>query len=325
MDLFVTWEGQTGPGIEYVVEYRAYPSSDPFIVFATDVVNTYITIPGLADGFYEIRVKTDCADSDSDYIYQIAGKDPCPVLAFSSYEVISEDSLKQVLRVHFTNFTTTVQYKITDVSSSVVVINTTQYLGTNDYIEFEIPKVPGQTTTYKLEVANICNSTVFPFVNMGEYTVVGPPAEIISDLRMTADFVSTNNCAPGNYDWGLNPSTGTRITFAEPLPQAVTITFRWCHTNQNNNTLCHDEVQPPLIKRYYQVTIPAGTSSWAASHFRSPNTLASYVCILKVVPLILNNGKKLKFNQDTCPTFNPAISIANLNQFPYMPNPPCIS
>lgn len=322
MDLFVTWEGHTGQGVKYKVEYRPYPGGGPWTLFSDSVLTNYVNIPDLAEGFYEVRVTTDCPDVDSSSVIQIGGKAPCPIIKFVSYTIVEENETQQVLRVFFSDNTGTVRLVVTNLNSGTTVQSQLIIVDTVDNLNIVLPKIAGQTTVYNVTLSNICDGVIQSAVSMGDYSVVGPPAIITTSFKFLQNFQSGNNCAP--YSSGL-ANSGTRATFSEPLPQAVTIVFDSCYRcTFNPNILC--DSTSFSNQRYLKITIPAGTTTWAASHYRTcdvfPNTQS--VCIVRVEPAILNNGKSLSFSDaSNCTSFNPSLPVFDLNNI--IPYPPCIN
>lgn len=316
MDLFVTWEGHTGDGIKYDVDYRPYPAGGSWISAAVDITTTYTTIIGLVTGFYEIRVRTDCASSDTDYIYKIEGRAPCPTISFVRYEIINDNPDYQTVKVFYTGNTSTIRVVATNLNNGAIIFNQLLISEGYDNVNIDMPKIAGQTTVYNISISNICEGLTQPAVSMGDYSVVGPPAVITTSFKLIQNFKGPTNCSPPSTS--NKPSTGTRATFSEPLPQAVTIVFDHCATYVTGGQGHICDSQTAFNPVYRSVTIPAGTVTWAAGHYRTsdvyPNTETT--CIIRVIPEILNNGKKLSFTDaPMCTTFNPNIPIFDENPF----------
>lgn len=328
MNLTVTWEGFEGS--VYQVEYRKYPSTDNFTIFSTNITTRYVTIPNLPDGFYEVRVKTDCADGDSAYINKIGGKEPCPIIVPGGYTVISDTDTSQVIQGYYTNYTQAVKLTVKNVNTGVI-INSYSGAGTGVY-QITLPKFAGQTTSYHLEITNVCSGVADNFVTLLDISIQGPPAVINTSFQWLQDFCGDNNCDPASRNCS-KPGSGIRIKFAEPLPQAVTIVFDRCYAPNSGGfkgqTICASNApNPPL--QYLSVTIPAGTTNYACGYERSTNVIigSEKTCIIRTIPAVLNNGKTLNFTD--CTYCVPVKSLpifdwtAWHNQF-NPSHPPCVS
>ncbi len=312
MNLTVTWEGFEGS--IYQVEYRPYPGSDPFTIFSTSITTKYVTIPGLPDGFYEVRVKTDCADGDSAYINKIGGKDACPIVVPGNYTVFTNTDSEQIILINYTNYTPSIKVTIKNINTNTIIQS---YSGPGTGVfRAVLPKVAGQTTSYHIEITNVCSSISDNFVTLLDISIQGPPAVINTSFQWLQNFgassSSNSNClAPSRSG---KPDTGVRAVFSEPLPQAVTIILNYFYTDKGTSVQKDYSV---IHHEYISVTIPQGTNTWACAHYRATDVIngSESTCIIRTIPAVLNNGKVLNFTDCTrCTTINNSLPIFNWTQ-----------
>ncbi len=303
MDLHVTWEKWPGTNVTYLVEYRVYQSGDPFTVFGT-VTTNYVDIPALPKNFYEIRVKADCAEGESGYIYAIGGEDPCEPIVVGNYSIVSNTDTEQKVNLVFSNVLEEgARLKVTNTNNNTVILDVAlPYTpGSQSYV-VTLPKIDGQTTVYRIEVAQQCPVLNWQLVN--DFSIVGAPAKILTTFRYAEDF-----CAPAPYNNPEScdkPTAGIRVSFSEPLPQSIKIVFDYCIVDcGNQHTTACGSTRAPILggPAYQEITIPAGVTNYGACFWRDGGDLCHSItwCVVKVIPAVLNNGKIIKFdNTNTC-------------------------
>lgn len=300
MNLFVTWEKWPGTDVTYQVEYRVYQSGGPFTVFATNLTTNYCTIPNLARNFYEVRVKADCAEGDSDYIYQVTGEDPCQPVIIGPYTVVADTTIYQAIKLTFSNVLPAgAKLRITNLNTNTVESEFPIGVTGSGNAEYTVilNKIEGATVVYRIEVMNICPTINWQLVN--DFSIVGPPAEIKSTFRYAEDFCCCDYPNPGNCS---RPSAGVRMTFAEPLPQSIRVVFDYCISNGPGPNFCSKNSADGQ-RAYQAVTVPAGVKSYGCCFWRDRGNEYNDInwCIARIEPAVLNNGKKVTFtNCNVC-------------------------
>lgn len=169
MNLNITWEGPDGPGVNYRVDYRPYPSTEEFFNFSTNTHDTFAVIPNLPDGFYEVRISTICSNGPSGFMTKIGGKPTCPLPVYQGYEVRFDRSNTQIIRINFSDANDIVKVRVTNLNTNAIIRE--EEVADLGFVDFTLPKSSLEPLTYKIEIANSCVSGDSLYVNMGEYTV----------------------------------------------------------------------------------------------------------------------------------------------------------
>lgn len=204
MDLFITWDGLSGPDINYLVEYRPYPSTDTFTQFSSTVHDNYVTIPGLAQGYYEVKVSTVCSTGISGSIIKIGGQDRCAAPKFIDYSVVSENPSFANIQINYTGGSTLVKLRLTDLNTGTAkVFDPSVNLGT---FTISLPKSTLAVKTYKIEILSICDGVDGSYVDMGSYSV---------ERTVGVEIFYTNNCGTqvGTYTF----TDSSNNVFVNPL------------------------------------------------------------------------------------------------------------
>ncbi len=204
MDLFVTWDGSSGPDINYLVEYRTYPSTETFTEFSANIHNNYVTIPGLPKGFYEVRISTICSNEISGSITKIGGEDKCASPTFVSYSVLSDNPSFTNIQITYTGGSTLVKLRVTDLSDNAsLVYDETANLGV---YTISLSKSTLKVKTYKIELLSICDGVDGDYIDMGSYSV---------ERTVGVEIFYTNNC---NNECGIFVFTdSSNNSFSNPL------------------------------------------------------------------------------------------------------------
>lgn len=168
MRLDITWDGPTGPNINYIVEYKLSDSSGPWTTAITGLHNNFYSIDNLADNFYDVRVSTVCSLVTVNAVFQRVGKSPCSNPVFSNYTVLSETVTDQTIRITLTNYKPNIKVKVTRLNDNILISEAVvSTLGTFDV---SIQKGSPETLTYKVEVANVCTIGQSDYINAGVYS-----------------------------------------------------------------------------------------------------------------------------------------------------------
>lgn len=186
MDLHLTWDGLTGPQINYVIEYRIAGTAGSWVTAASGIHVNYYDIINIPDNYYDIKVSHYCNNSIVDVTLLSAGQSPCPIPKFSGYTIIEDNAIEQKIQVSFTNAGPNIKAKVTRLNDNVIIKQeSTTSNGT--YIVL-MPKGVGVHNTYSIEIANDCLNEDSVFTSMGQYTV----QTILQGVDVS--FVDSCNC-----------------------------------------------------------------------------------------------------------------------------------
>ncbi len=186
MDLHLTWDGLTGPEINYVVEYRVSNSTGPWITAASGIHVNYYNVIGIPNNFYDVKVSHYCNNTIVDVTWLSAGQSPCPLPEFVNYIIIDDNPVEQKILVNFTNAGPTIKAKVTRLNDNYILIEET--INSIGVYMVTLPKEVGQYNTYSIEIANDCIEQDSNFISMGQYTVQKIPAGV------HVEFLDTCNC-----------------------------------------------------------------------------------------------------------------------------------
>ncbi len=211
MQFFLTWNGPTGPNINYVVQYKLHGTSNPYVTLVTALHNNFFDTPDIPDNFYDFKVYHVCSNELVDIEFLNIGKSPCSNPIFLSYSVLSETATDQTIRINLSNYKPNIKVRVVRLNDNLQILNST--ISTLGSFDLTLDKGPTETYTYKVEVTNVCPLGTSDTIDAGTYSAgyvprgldliyENFPAYIVGykNLNNSQTYVDPETIPPQKYD-----------------------------------------------------------------------------------------------------------------------------